>query len=340
MPPWPFPIAQFTGMVSAALVTGNTVVVKPASLAPLTSRRVFDVWREAGTPDGVLNLLFGPGAQLGRTLARHPRTRFVTLTGSAATGVAVAAAAAEPDAERRWFTRVVLELSGKNPVVVDETADLDAAAAGVVAGAFSFQGQKCSAGSRLIVVSAVRDALVERIVARTEALRVGDPVEFGTQVGPLIDEEALERVQRYLALARREARVVTGGGLAPRGGRYVLPTVVGGVSPDSSLAHDEIMGPVLVVIEAPDLEAAFRVANDSPYGLTGSFFGRDPDRLERAIETMRVGSLYLNRKPTASEVGFHPFGGFGLSGTDAKAGGPDYLFQYLQAQTITAVEPR
>lgn len=335
LPPWPFPIAQFTGMASAAVITGNTVIMKPASLAPVTARRVFDLWREAGTPDGVLNLLFGPGIEVGAALARHPRTRFITLTGSAATGMAVVAAAAKPHVDRRWFTRVALELAGKNPVLVDETADLDAAAEGIVAGAFSFQGQKCSAGSRVIVVASVHDALVERIVARTEALVIGDPADPATRFGPLIDAAAVERVMAYVALGRAEGRVVSGGNTLPHGPRYVAPTVVTGVAPASRLAREEILGPVLAVLSAPNLDAAFALANESDYGLTGSFYSRDPDRLAAAADRIHVGSLYLNRKPTASEVGFHPFGGFGMSGTDAKAGGPDYLLHYLQPQLVT-----
>jgi 1-pyrroline-5-carboxylate dehydrogenase len=335
LPPWPFPIAQFTGMASAAVVTGNTLVVKPASLAPMTARRVFDVWREAGTPDGVLNLLFGPGPQVGHALAGHPRTRFVTLTGSAATGVAVAAAASRTLPSRRWFTRVHLELAGKNPVVVDETADLDAAAAGIVSGAFSFQGQKCSAGSRLIVVRSVHDELLERLLARVETLTIGDPADPATRFGPLIDDAAVARVLAYVGIGRVEGRVVAGGRALALGPRYVLPTVIDGIAPSSRLAREEILGPVLTVIAVEDLEAAFTVANDSDYGLTGSYYSGDPERLARAADRLHVGSLYLNRKPTASEVGFHPFGGFGMSGTDAKAGGPDYLLHYLQAQTVT-----
>jgi 1-pyrroline-5-carboxylate dehydrogenase len=211
LPTWPFPIAQTTGMLSAAVVCGNAAVVKPASLAPVTARSVIDLWLDAGTPPGVVNVVFGPGTQVGRALTAHRDTRFVTLTGSARTGLDAHAAATARHPTRRWFTRVNLELSGNNAVVVDETADLDAAAEAIVAGAFSFQGQKCSAGSRVVVVATVREPLVERIAARTAALRVGDPASFDTDVGPLIDDAAVARTLRYVAIGRVEGRHVLGG---------------------------------------------------------------------------------------------------------------------------------
>ena len=335
VPPWPFPIAQFVGMVSAAVVTGNTVIVKPASAAPITSRRVFDIWREAGTPDGVVNLLFGAGASVGHALVTHRDTRFVSLTGAAATGTRVGVAASADHPTRRWFTRLILELGLKNSVLVDETADLEAAAAAVVAGAFSFQGQKCSAGSRLVAVDGIHDRLVELVVARAEALTIGDPAEFTTQFGPLIDHDAVMRAQAFIGVGRSEGWLATGGEHAPIGEAFIRPTVFTELPRSSTIARQEVMAPILAVLRCRDVDDGYAIVNDSPGGLTGSFFSSDEGRLAEAADHLHVGSLYLNRKPTASEVGFHPFGGFGLAGTDAKAGGPDYLLQYVQAQTIT-----
>ncbi len=335
VPPWPFPIAQFVGMTSAAVVTGNTVVVKPASAAPITSRRVFDIWRESGAPDGVINLLFGAGTTVGHALVTHRDARFVSLTGSAATGKRVSVAASADHPRRRWFTRLILELGAKNAVLVDETADLEAAATAIVAGAFSFQGQKCSAGSRLVVVDAVHDRLVERVVALAEALVIGDPADFRTQLGPLIDRAAVQRALEFVAIGRGEGRLATGGDHTSAGAAFLRPTVVTDVPRTSAIAREEVMAPILAVLRCRDVVDGYAVVNDSPGGLTGSFFSRDEGRLAEAADRIHVGSLYLNRKPTASEVGFHPFGGFGLAGTDAKAGGPDYLMQYVQPQTVS-----
>lgn len=335
LPPWPFPIAQLVGMVSAAVVTGNAVIVKPASLAPVTSRTVLRLFLEAGMPPGVVSMLFGPGGEVGQALARHPRTRFVSFTGSKTAGRAVFITASELGPTQRWFKRIVLEMAGKNAVIVDETADLDAAATGIVSGAFSFQGQKCSAGSRVIVVREAHDALVERVVAAAERLVVGDPCDFATDLGPMIDESAVNRVLEYIDVGRFEGRLVTGGRCAEAGQSYLLPTIFIDVAPTARIAREEILGPVLAVIAARDVTEAFSIANDTEYGLTGSYYSTSEARLARARHTFHVGSLYLNRKPTASEVGFHPFGGFNMSGTDAKAGGPDYLLNYVQAKTIS-----
>ncbi len=339
LPPWPFPIAQLTAMASAAIVTGNTVVVKPASHAPRTSGLVVELWREAGAPAGVIDVLYGAGSKVGAALVNHPRTRFVTLTGESKTGRAVAAVLGDASAARGWFPRLTMELGGKNPVVVDETADLESTAAAVVEGVFGFSGQKCSAGSRLIVVKQVHDELVARIVKRAQALVVGDPSNFDTDLGPLIDNAAAERMRVCVDVARNEGVVVCGGGPTSDGPRYALPTVVTGIGPGASVAREEILAPFLTVTSVNDVAHALELANDSPFGLTGAFFSTNEMNIERAVREMQVGSLYLNRKTTASEVGFHPFGGFGLSGTDAKAGGPDYLLNYVQPQVVTRPGP-
>lgn len=335
LPPWPFPIAQLTAMVSAAVVTGNAVVVKPAPWASLTSARVIDLWRRAGAPTGLIELVFGTGADVGRYLTRHRRTRFVVLTGSSATGSAVTADLASSAEQRPWFTRLSMELSGKNPVVVDATADLELTAKAIAEGAFSFSGQKCSAGTRAIVVADVYDEFLERMVAQAEAMTVANPAGFETGTGPLINDSAAERHRRAVASAKQEGCRVHAGGTSPAGPNYVRPTVIEDVAMSSPLARTEWLTPILTVTSAKNVEAALQLANDSPYGLTGSFFSSTERHVELAARTMMVGSLYLNRKPTASEVGFHPFGGFGLSGTDAKAGGPDYLFNYVQPQLVT-----
>lgn len=334
--PWNFPTAQLVGLTSAALVAGNTVVVKPAETSPVISYQVVQLFYQAGVPRDALNFVTGPGEVVGEAMVDHPRTRFIGFTGSKVVGTRINERAAIVRPGQQWIKRTILEMGGKNPVVVDETADLEAAADGIVAGAFGYQGQKCSAGSRAIIVDAVHDELVAMIVERTRALRLGDPADPETRIGPLIDPDALAKVTGYIDIGRREGTLAIGGGTPEHEqGYFVEPTVFTGVAPDARIAREEVFGPFLTVIRARDFDHALAIANSSEYGLTGSLYSRDRERIDRAAEELHVGNLYLNRKSTGAEVGIHPFGGFNMSGTDSKAGGPDYLLLFQQAKSIS-----
>jgi 1-pyrroline-5-carboxylate dehydrogenase len=332
--PWNFPLALTGGMLSAALVAGNTVVVKPASASPTTVAWLADAFRRAGLPAGVLNLVTGPGGEIGDALVEHPRVRFVAFTGSMEVGVRIHEHAARVAPGQIWLKRVQLEMGGKNAIVVDETADLDAAAEAIVTSAFGYQGQKCSACSRAVLVGDVYDEVVSKVVERAQALRTGDPADPATDVGPLIDGAAQRKALDYIAVGEREGRVLLGGGEVPGEGYYVPPTIVGDVAPDARLAQEEVFGPVLAVIRARDFDQALQIANSTRFGLTGSLFTRDRERIARARSEFHVGNLYINRKSTGALMGVHPFGGFNMSGTDSKAGGPDYLLFFLQGKSV------
>ena len=332
--PWNFPMALLAGMTSAAVVTGNTVVVKPASTATTCAAWLLDVFREVQLPPGVINLLPGRGDVVGESLVDHPGVRFVAFTGSREVGTRIYERGARTPAGQLWLKKIQLEMGGKNALVVDETADLARAAHEIVLSAFGFQGQKCSAGSRAIVVDGVYDDVVERVVEESRQLALGDPVDPDVVVGPLIDAAAERKVQGYIAIGRGEGRLLLGGGKPDREGYFVEPTIFGDVDPGARIAQEEIFGPVLSMLRARDVEEALRMANGTEYGLTGSFFSHDPARIARARETFHVGNLYINRKSTGALMGVHPFGGFNMSGTDTKAGGPDYPLFFLQAQAI------
>jgi 1-pyrroline-5-carboxylate dehydrogenase len=330
--PWNFPCAILAGMAAAAVVTGNTVVMKPASIAPLIAWRIFGIFEEAGLPPGVLNLLPGSGGEVGDRLVDHPRVRFVSFTGSREVGVRLHERAARVHPGQRGLKRTVIEMGGKDAIVVDADADLDAAAGGIVASAFGYQGQKCSACSRVIALGSVHDRLLERVVDRTKALRIGDASDPSTQVSALASAGQLRKVARHVALGRREGRLVCGGRRLDREGHFLEPAVFAGVKPSARLAQEEIFGPVLAFLKADDFDEAMAIANGTEYGLTGAYYGHR--NLERAAETFDVGNLYLNRKCTGALVGAHPFGGFHFSGTNSKAGGPDYLRLFLESKLV------
>ncbi len=335
IPPWNFPAAIMGGMTMAAIVAGNTVVLKPASTSPTIAAIFVDLLRAAGVPEGVVNFLPGPGGAIGDALVDHARTRFIAFTGSKEVGLRIYERAARVQPGQIWLKRTILEMGGKDAIVVDETADLDAAADGIVASAFGFQGQKCSACSRAIVVDPVYDQVLERVIERTRKLNVGDPTERSTFMGAVIDQKAFQKINDYIEIGRKEGRVVAGGEAPPNGnGYFIQPTVVADIDPQARLAQEEIFGPVLAMIRARDYSDALHIANNTEYGLTGAVYSRDERRLERAREEFHVGNLYLNRKCTGALVGVHPFGGFNMSGTDSKAGGPDYLLQFTQAKSI------
>ncbi|HET7706235.1 MAG TPA: L-glutamate gamma-semialdehyde dehydrogenase [Thermoanaerobaculia bacterium] len=335
IPPWNFPLAIMAGMTTAAIVTGNTVVLKPSSDAPWIAYRFFALLEEAGMPPGVGNFVSGSGGEVGDPLTQSPKVRFIAFTGSKEVGLHINEEAAKVPKGQLWIKRVIAEMGGKDAIIVDrETSNLDDAAAAVVASAFGFQGQKCSACSRLIVDEAIYDKFVPIVVEKTKKLKIGPPEAADSQVGPVVNEKAMKKIKEYIDKGSKEGRLVAGGNVQSKDGFYVEPTVIADVDPQATIAQEEIFGPVLAVMKAKDFDDALRIANDTQYGLTGAVFTDNEEKLERASEEFFVGNLYLNRKCTGALVGVHPFGGFNMSGTDSKAGGRDYLGLFLQAKSI------
>ena len=333
--PWNFPLAIPTGMVSAALVAGNPVVLKPAEQTPAVAMKLVEALEAGGLPAGVLGFLPGVGEDVGDRLVKHPDVAFIVFTGSKAVGLAINQAAAVPRPGQRHITRVVAELGGKNALVVDADADLDQAVPAIVHSAFGFAGQKCSAASRLVVVDAVFDECMSRLVGATRQLRVGHPRAMDVQVGPVIDADAWKRIRSVVEGAGEQGRVLLARDDVPEGGYFVGPTIVADVDLSSPLARDEIFGPVLTVFRATDFAGALRIANDTDYALTAGVFSRSPNDIRRASRELRAGNVYVNRGITGAVVGRQPFGGYGLSGVGSKAGGPDYLLQFLDPRVVT-----
>ena len=334
IPPWNFPLAILAGMTTAAIVSGNTVVLKPASDTAGIATMFVEAAVEAGVPAGVLNFVPGPGAEVGNTLVESPKVRFIAFTGSKEVGLSINEKAARVPKGQHWIKRTVLEMGGKDFILVDETADLESAATGVVQAAFGYQGQKCSACSRLIVVDSVHDALVEKVVAKTKALKLGASVDPETNVGPVINAGAKKKILEYIEKGKKEGKLLAGGKAGPETGHYVEPTVIDEVGRDAVIAREEIFGPVLAILRAKNFEEGLKLANDSEYGLTGALYSKDPKRIERGKRELFCGNLYINRKCTGALVGAHPFGGFNMSGTDSKAGGREYLYLFTQAKAI------
>ncbi|GAC1353475.1 MAG: L-glutamate gamma-semialdehyde dehydrogenase [Herpetosiphon sp.] len=337
IPPWNFPLAIMAGMTTAAIVAGNTVVLKPASTSPVIAALFVRLLNdECRLPHGVLNFVPGSGSAVGDVLVDHPLTRFIAFTGSKEIGLRIFERAAVRQPGQQWLKRTILEMGGKDALVVDETADLDLAAEAITASAFGFQGQKCSACSRAIVVSDVYDDVLARVVERTRRLKVGDTTDPTTNMGAVIDHHAWEKIRSYIEVGRTEGRVSLGGEVGhPDQGFFIPPTIVSDLAPDSRVACEEIFGPVLAFVRARHFDHAVEIFNATEYGLTGGLISRDRSRLQRARNEFHVGNLYLNRKITGAFVGAQPFGGFNMSGTDSKAGGPDYLLLFTQAKSIT-----
>jgi len=334
IPPWNFPGAIMAGMSAAAIVSGNTVVLKPASTSPVIAAQFHRIMTEAGLPPGVFNFLVGPGGKIGDALIDHPKTRFVAFTGSMEVGLRIHERAAKTQPGQIWVKRTVLEMGGKDAVVVDESADLDAAARGIVSSAFGFQGQKCSAGSRAIIHERVYDQILPKILTEADKITVGDPTDPSTYMGPVVDNKAFDKIREYIAIGKTEGKLVHGGeSWGP--GYFIEPTIFADVAPDARIAQEEIFGPVLAVIKGQDWEDLLRIANGTIYGLTGAVYSQDESHLQEAYQRYHVGNLYFNRKCTGAMVGVHPFGGFNMSGTDSKAGGPDYLLLFTQAKSIS-----
>jgi 1-pyrroline-5-carboxylate dehydrogenase len=315
-------------------VTGNTVVIKPSSDTPTIAAQFVDVLLEAGFPLQSFSFLTGSGSTVGDPLVMHPRTRFISFTGSRDVGLRINELAARPQPGQIWIKRVVVEMGGKDAIVVDREADLDAAVQGVLASAFGYQGQKCSACSRAIVDEAVYEEFVKRLAEQTEKLVIGPADNPANYMGPVINEGARSNILGYIEKGKQEGRLVAGGSAAPGDGHFVRPTVIADIEPTSALFREEIFGPVLAVTRARNFEHAIELANDSEYGLTGAVYTQNPEKIRVAKDRFFVGNLYINRKCTGAMVGAHPFGGFNMSGTDSKAGGPDYLLQFVQAKSI------
>ncbi len=334
IPPWNFPAAIATGMSVAALVTGNTVVLKPSEESPIIAAKMVEILYEAGIPKGALNFITGAGEVAGDALVKNPKTRFIAFTGSKEVGLLISEAAGKRAPGQLWIKRAVLEMGGKDSTIVDEEADLDAAVEGVAQAAFGYQGQKCSACSRAIVSERVYDAFLEKLVERTKKVTVGPSDDPNNYMGPVVSETALKSILGYIDVGKKEGKLLLGGARAPGEGYFVQPTIIADVDPKARIAQEEIFGPVLAVIKAKNFEEALEIANNTEFGLTGAVYSRNKEKLRKAEESFHVGNLYLNRKCTGAMVGAHPFGGFNMSGTDSKTGGPDYLLHFLQGKSI------
>jgi RHH-type proline utilization regulon transcriptional repressor/proline dehydrogenase/delta 1-pyrroline-5-carboxylate dehydrogenase len=336
IPPWNFPLAILAGMSSAALAVGNTVVLKPASQSPVVAAQLMAVFREAGLPPGVVNYLPGPGAEVGEALVTHPDVQMIAFTGSRNVGCRILRLAAEVGPGQTHLKRVIAELGGKNAIIIDSDADVDDAVLGTVVSAYGYQGQKCSACSRVIVLEGIFDPFLRRLVEATRSLKIGPPDDPGNLVGPVVEARARDNIRSAIEAGKRVARLeleVDVSGLGD--GYWVGPTIFSEVPPDSALAQEEIFGPVLAVFRARDLDHALELANGTAYALTGGFYSRSPSHIDRAMREFRVGNLYINRKITGALVNRQPFGGFKMSGIGSKAGGPDYLLQFVEPRVVT-----
>ena len=336
IPPWNFPLAICCGMTSATIVTGNTCVLKPASTAPVVAAIMCEIFEQAGLPPGVLNFLPGSGAEIGDYIVEHPQTRYVAFTGSMEVGLGIYERCGKVSKGQIWLKRAILEMGGKDCIVIDETADLDEAADGIVYSAFGFQGQKCSACSRAIIHQDVYDTLLDKVVERARKLTVGDTIgDENLFMGAVIDEASYKKINEYIAIGKKEGRPVLVDTKVPEGGYFIPPTIIADLDRNARVAQEEIFGPVLAVIKAKDFDDALDIANGTIYGLTGALYSNDRFRLERARHEFHVGNLYFNRKCTGALVDVQPFGGFNMSGTDSKAGGRDYLLMFMQGKSIT-----
>jgi 1-pyrroline-5-carboxylate dehydrogenase len=335
IPPWNFPFAIMAGMTVASIVSGNTVILKPSSDSPTIAAKFVEVLEEAGMPGGVVNFCPGSGATFGNAIVEHPKTRYIAFTGSRDVGLEIHERAAKNQKGQIWIKRTVLEMGGKDSILVCADADIDAAVDGVVAAAFGFSGQKCSACSRAIVEAPVYDIFVQRVREKVAKLTVGDPAT-NPNMGPVVNKSAMDSILGYIETGKKEGRLVAGGKAVENadGGFFIEPTVIADIAPDAVISQEEIFGPVLAIIKVADFDEGLKVANNTEYGLTGAIYSGSREALDTARREFHVGNLYLNRKCTGAMVGAHPFGGFNMSGTDSKAGGPDYLLLFTQAKSV------
>lgn len=334
IPPWNFPLAILTGLTVSAVVTGNAVLIKPSSATPVIAAKFIQLLRETGLPDGVVNFVPGPSSEIGDYMVSHKDINFISFTGSKEAGLHIDELAHQRIPEQRWIKRVISEMGGKDGIVVDETADLDAAAQGIVVSAFGFQGQKCSAGSRAIIHEKVYDELIGKIVEKTRALSLGAAIE-NCDLGPVIDENAFDKINEYIEIGKQEAVLACGGVSDKSKGYFIEPTVFIDALPESRIMKEEIFGPVLAICKVASFEEGIRVYNNTEYGLTGSLYTNDRDRMEYASQHMTCGNLFFNGKCTGAVVGVQPFGGYYMSGTGSKTGTVDFLMNFVQAKTIS-----
>jgi 1-pyrroline-5-carboxylate dehydrogenase len=316
-------------------VSGNTVVLKPSSDSPTIAAKFMELLEEAGMPEGVVNFCPGAGASFGDAIVAHPKTRYIAFTGSREVGLRINKVAAEVPPGQVWIKRTILEMGGKDAMIIDADSDLDSAVEAVAQAAFGFQGQKCSACSRAIVDERIYDKFLEKLKTRVEKITIGDPAE-NLNMGAVINEGSMKTILQFIEVGKREGRVITGGEPAREAGEgyFLKPTVIADIPPKSKLEQEEIFGPVLAVIKARNFDHALEIANDTEFGLTGGVYTKSRDKIDRAVRDFHVGNLYINRKCTGAIVGAHPFGGFNMSGTDSKSGGPDYLYLFTQGKSV------
>jgi 1-pyrroline-5-carboxylate dehydrogenase len=335
IPPWNFPCAIMAGMTLASIVSGNTVILKPSSDSPTIAAKFVELLEECGIPEGVVNFCPGAGASFGNAVVGHPKTRYIAFTGSREVGLDINKSAATHGPGQIWIKRTILEMGGKDAIIVDTDADVDSAVEGVAQAAFGFQGQKCSACSRAIVDERIYDKFLEKLKARVEKITVGDPAE-NANMGAVINEGSMKSILDYIEVGKKDGRLITGGGPAKNAGEgfFLQPTVIADIPAKSRLEQEEVFGPLLAVIKSKNFDHALEIANDTEFGLTGAVYTKSREKIERAIREFHVGNLYINRKCTGATVAAHPFGGFNMSGTDSKSGGPDYLYLFTQGKAV------
>ncbi len=335
IPPWNFPLAIMAGMTLASVVCGNSVILKPSSEAPTIAAKFVELLDEAGIPTGVVSFCPGEGASFGNAVVASPKTRFIAFTGSRDVGLEINKRAAEQAEGQVWIKRTILEMGGKDAILIDSEADLDLAVEGVTRSAFGFQGQKCSACSRAIVDESIYEDFLGRLKARVGRLTIGDPVH-NEDMGAVISASSVRSILDYIEVGKKDGRLITGGARAEStgDGYFIEPTVIADVPPLSRLEQEEVFGPVLAVIRATNFDHALAIANDTQFGLTGAVYTGSRAKIDQAVREFHVGNLYINRNCTGAIVGAHPFGGFNMSGTNSKAGGPDYLSLFCQAKSV------